>query len=83
MQPGETLVAITDGVTDAVGADGERFGMERLQKVLIETKNEAPTVICRRLAASLEGFQVGAQADDTAVVLMRFTGPGDRASGPR
>jgi hypothetical protein len=28
-----------------------------------------------RLVAALEDFQVGAQADDTAIVIMRFTGP--------
>jgi hypothetical protein len=31
-------------------------------------------VIRERLVAALEEFQVGAQADDTAIVIMRFTG---------
>jgi PAS domain S-box-containing protein len=75
MGPGETLVAITDGVTDTVGRDDERFGMVRLQEILGEAQNESPMAIRDRLVAALEDFQVGAQADDTAIVIMRFTGP--------
>ncbi len=74
MQPGETLVSFTDGVTDTVGANAERFGLGRLRAILDEVKDEEPTVIRQRLAATLEGFQVGEQADDTAAVFMRFTG---------
>ncbi len=74
MEPGETLVAITDGVTDTVGAGGERFGLERLKATLAQMREEPPRVIRERLLSALEGFQVGAQADDTAVVIMRFTG---------
>ena len=76
VQPGETLVGFTDGVTDTVGANAERFGLGRLQAILDEVTEERPSVIRQRLAAALEGFQVGAQADDTAAVFMRFTGSG-------
>jgi PAS domain S-box-containing protein len=74
IQPGETLVAFTDGVTDALGADGERFGMTRLQRTLSGAQNETPMGIRTRLTAALEDFQVGPQADDTAIVVMRYTG---------
>jgi serine phosphatase RsbU (regulator of sigma subunit) len=74
MQPGQTLVAFTDGVTDAVGAGGERWGTERLKQALSSAQDAAPEAIRRRLVAALDEFQVGAQADDTAVVIMRFTG---------
>ncbi|MDQ6811872.1 MAG: SpoIIE family protein phosphatase [Actinomycetota bacterium] len=71
---GDTLVVITDGVTDTVGADSERFGMGRLLEILDDARNDPPMAIRERLVAALEDFQVGAQADDTATVLMRFTG---------
>jgi PAS domain S-box-containing protein len=74
MRPGETLIAITDGVTDTVGAHGERFGIERLQNVLADMHGQSPTTIRQHLLAALEDFQVGTQADDTAIVVMRFTG---------
>ncbi len=71
MGPGETLVAITDGVTDTIGADDERFGANRLRELLWEVRRESPAAIRERLVAALEQFQVGAQADDTALVVMR------------
>jgi PAS domain S-box-containing protein len=84
MHPGDTLVAITDGVTDTVGANDERFGVSRLQEVLSEVQDEAPIVIRERLVSALEGFQVGARADDTAIVIMRFNGaPAEQGSEGR
>lgn len=74
MHPGESLVAITDGVTDTVGEGGERFGTERLRDVLADLHGQSPDAICRRLLTELEAFQVGSQADDTAIVVMRFCG---------
>jgi PAS domain S-box-containing protein len=70
--PNETLVAFTDGVTDAVGADGERFGIKRVEDLLAGSHSQTPTAIRTRLVQALEDFQVGAQADDTAVVVMRY-----------
>jgi serine phosphatase RsbU (regulator of sigma subunit) len=71
MSPGETLVAITDGVTDTIGARDERFGTSRLHELLWELRRESPAAIRERLVAALEQFQVGPQADDTALVVMR------------
>ena len=82
MQPGETLVAITDGVTDAVGEEGERFGQERLRAVLEEVREAPPWIVRQRLVAALEDFQVGAQADDTAAVVMRLGGPPAKVQRP-
>jgi PAS domain S-box-containing protein len=83
LQPGETLVGFTDGVTDTVGANAERFGLRRLQAILDKVNEEGSSDICQRLAAALEGFQVGEQADDKAAVFMRFTGAGHRAAASR
>ena len=81
MRPGETLVAITDGVTDAVGAGDERFGAERLRALLAGSRDEAPHVIRERMLAALEAFQEGPQADDTAIVIMRYNGAGGQLGG--
>jgi PAS domain S-box-containing protein len=74
LHPGETIVAFTDGVTDTVGEHGERWGSSRLQEALAAMGDLAPAQISQRLLGALEAFQVGAQADDTAVVIMRFSG---------
>ncbi len=74
MQPAETLVAFTDGVTDTVGPSGERFGIDRLKETLAAATGQKPVEIRERVMAALEAFQVGPQADDTALVVMRYTG---------
>ena len=37
LEPGETVVLYTDGVTDAMDADGERLGDDRLSRVAAES----------------------------------------------
>jgi PAS domain S-box-containing protein len=84
---GETLVAFTDGVTDTVGSAAERFGADRLCEVLGSCHGERPERVCERVIDALASFQVGTQADDTAMVIMRYTGtdakqPPDAATTP-
>jgi serine phosphatase RsbU (regulator of sigma subunit) len=69
------IVLYTDGVIDADG-DHERFGDERLAETLRGTADASDAV--GRIRRALEAFEVGAQADDTAVVAIAFTG--DRAA---
>ena len=74
LRRGDTLVAFTDGVTDAVGERGERFGVERLREVLAGTYGLDAMDARARVAAALDAFQAGEQADDTALVIMRYVG---------
>jgi PAS domain S-box-containing protein len=84
LRAGETLVAFTDGVTDTVGAGGERWGSQRLGESLGQAHGQTAPVVREHLVAALDGFEVGTQADDTAVVIMRFTGEGgDDEQSPR
>jgi serine phosphatase RsbU (regulator of sigma subunit) len=78
---GETLVAFTDGVTDTVGSAAERFGVDRLCEVLGSCHAEHPEQIRERVIDALASFQVGIQADDTAMVIMRYMGT-DAALAP-
>jgi PAS domain S-box-containing protein len=69
----EALLLYTDGVTDAVGEAG-RFGDERLTRLALDCAGLPVDEILGRLDRRLGGFQVGAQADDTAAVAIRRTG---------
>jgi sigma-B regulation protein RsbU (phosphoserine phosphatase) len=73
--PGETLLAYTDGVTDAIGADGERFGPSRLAAALLDARGQPVTGIVETLVAELQKFQVGAHFDDTALLALRRLPP--------
>ncbi|HEX4280893.1 MAG TPA: SpoIIE family protein phosphatase [Solirubrobacteraceae bacterium] len=66
----ETLLLYTDGVIDTLGAD-ERFGTDRLKHLASANAGETPERLLAELAAGLDRFQVGRQADDTAALALR------------
>jgi hypothetical protein len=71
LEPGESLVLYTDGVTDAIGADGERFGRDRLDAALAEPAGSAQE-LADRIAAALAEFGEGRpQGDDVACLVLR------------
>ncbi len=72
--PGNMLVMFTDGVTDALGADGERFGESRLNDRLVRADSRSAASVCRSITESLRTFQYGDQADDIAIVALRYLG---------
>ena len=73
--PEATLIAYTDGVTDAVGAGGDRFGMERLLEALRRCGECNAQEVIDTLARSLDNFGTGRHADDTAAVVVRRAQP--------
>jgi len=66
----ETLFLYTDGVVDTLG-EHERFGTERLKRLLSERAGAPPDTVLAELEAGLDRFQVGRQADDTAALALR------------
>ncbi len=77
LSPGSTLVMYTDGVTDALGRDGERYGQGRLRDMLEGCRQLSAHGVIDRLNAALADFQVGEHADDmAALALSRLWEPG-------
>jgi PAS domain S-box-containing protein len=68
----ETLIAYTDGVTDARGRR-ERFGLRRLREVFSKHARKPPAELLAELEAALDRFQVQARADDTAALALRLS----------
>jgi sigma-B regulation protein RsbU (phosphoserine phosphatase) len=67
VDPGQQLVAVTDGVTEASGRGG-RFGEERLHAELGGAL--CPQVVVDRLEAALRGFSEGPLEDDAAALAL-------------
>lgn len=73
LEPGDTLVLFSDGVTEAMDPDDEMFGMPRLAEVLND-KNDVPLDHLQKcVLEAVENFVRGArQADDLTMLLVRY-----------
>jgi len=71
LEPGDTLVLYTDGVTDTTRGGGERFGQDRVGALLNGCAGLAPEDIAQRIDAALLAFEEGPQRDDLAVLVLR------------
>jgi len=77
LEPNDTLVLYSDGVTEAMDPDEQLYGVGRLRGVLTG-KNEMPLdEIQKTVLESVENFARGArQADDLTMLLVRFRAVG-------
>jgi len=76
VRPGQQLVVVTDGVTDAEGADG-RFGEPRLHAEIAGLSS--PAVTAQKLEGALHEFTEGSLDDDAAIIAV---GPAASGSEP-
>jgi len=81
LQVGSTLVAYTDGITDAMGEGNARFGLPRLRELLEGVRERPVAEVMDLLAHRLESFQAGSHTDDTAAIALRRLSDGAGASG--
>ena len=73
LDPGDTLVLFSDGVTEAMDPDEQMFGMDRLRELLLG-QNEVPLDrLQKTILQAVREFSRGAnQADDITLVLARY-----------
>jgi serine phosphatase RsbU (regulator of sigma subunit) len=70
LEPGETLVLYTDGVTEARGSQGQ-FGEERLQELLRDSAGLEAPALAERILRAVAEFQDGPARDDVTLLVMR------------
>jgi serine phosphatase RsbU (regulator of sigma subunit) len=72
LPPGGTLLLFTDGVTEAMDASDELFGVERIVQVVGAGGDATAQELCDRLVAAVAAFHAGApQADDITLLAVR------------
>jgi PAS domain S-box-containing protein len=72
LEPGQSLLFYTDGVTDLPG-ESDRFGEERLAQVAAAGPSGAPDLVAR-IERALEEFQAGELSDDRAMLAVEWVG---------
>jgi len=76
LTPGETMLAYTDGVTEALSADEKEFSRGRLL-TLLEEPSHSTTELMDRIAGSLAAHMVNAeQFDDITLLSVRRSSAG-------
>ena len=76
LEPGDTLVLFSDGVTEAMSSEGEFFGDERVIECLEGTPGRTAEETLQRLLDAVSDFAAGAaQADDITALVVRYRGP--------
>jgi phosphoserine phosphatase RsbU/P len=75
LQPGDSVLFCTDGITDAFDHKEDQFGIERLQELCDAHQRAAPAKLLGRVFAAVESFARGReQHDDMAAALFHFCG---------
>jgi len=68
---GDVLALYTDGVTEAVGAQGEEFGATRLTNALSDSADTTARELLNRIIADVQRFGHADQVDDITMVVAR------------
>ena len=71
IEPGESIVLYTDGLTEARDPDGGFYGEQRLVSFIAEIADDAPQDMATRLFEEVWAFSDGKLRDDIAVLVLR------------
>ncbi|KPV50984.1 hypothetical protein SE17_23815, partial [Kouleothrix aurantiaca] len=70
LEPGDQLALYTDGLTDVFGPDGQRFEVERLEKVFLRHAGGSADTLCDSTFDDLAAFQGDAEQFDDMTLLV-------------
>lgn len=79
-EPGDTLIAFTDGVTEGAGTDGEPFREQDVVRVLQQYPHAHAAELSARIMDASEEFRRGRPiSDDRTVLVVRWLDSGARS----
>lgn len=69
---GDVILLYSDGITDACNEDNDRFGLQRVQTLLVDHSSAAPEALCDNILNAVTEFQGTApQFDDQTLLVMQ------------
>jgi serine phosphatase RsbU (regulator of sigma subunit) len=73
--PGDVIVVVSDGVSEAFSAAGEEFGEARVIETIAAAPDAPARTLVERLTAAVRTFTAGTvQGDDITVMVVRYVG---------
>jgi sigma-B regulation protein RsbU (phosphoserine phosphatase) len=69
--PGDLVLAYTDGVVEAVNPDGEEWGVDGLRRAAAASKAQCAEDMVHEIFASMDEFSRGRNTDDATVLVVR------------
>ena len=76
LNPGDTLIRYTDGITEAMDAGHNEFGIDRLRQVVTRHAGASVAELQTAILEELDEFARGAhQADDITLLILRYQSP--------
>jgi phosphoserine phosphatase RsbU/P len=73
LAPGDWLVVFSDGVSEALSADGDEYGESRIVTVIQDNASFDPPQLLEALFANVREFAKGAaQSDDITAMVLRY-----------
>lgn len=71
LHPGDTVIAYTDGVMEAVNESGEEWGAEGIRKAVVGSRAKDANELVDTVFTSLDEFSRGSQTDDATIIVAR------------
>jgi len=73
LAPGDTMLLYTDGVTEALNAEAEEFGEERLLEAARQHRQLSPPELLAAVADRARSFSPHEQSDDITLIVAKCT----------
>ena len=75
LEPGDTIVVVTDGVTEAMSSNNDFFGYERLEAVLENLPQSHPEITVNAILTEVHAFSNQAtHKDDISILAIEYLG---------
>ena len=82
LDPGDRMLIVSDGITDAAGCRGELLGEEGLRAILQLNAPLTGHALLESMCWSVAAFASGERADDLSAVLVEHLAPAPVLAGP-
>ncbi len=69
IEPGESLLLYTDGISEAKNEKGEEFGYDRLKQLALEAHDPDPEIYYRKIFAAYDSWSARPDDDLTIIVV--------------